>query len=172
MAHTDRVQPGRFFLYKGTIRPEVSSRICMTMISKLTPMLHHLGLRDLGESEVEKRLVSMAIQCSDSIQAVALQPIGETRFWILSNGVVLYAAKTPRSNEYGILGVVDDGANLTGRINTADIGFTTTNIYLLCAEIVRLAETLSGHKEADPIIRSIHELSNRLEQMKALSSTQ
>jgi len=167
MIHADRVQPGRFFLCNGAIRSEVSGRICMTMVSKLTPVLHRLGLRDLGESEVEKKLISMAMQCSDSIQAVALQPIGEMRFWILSNGVVLYAAKTPRSNEYGIQGIVEDGANLGRRINAADTGFTATNIHQLCAEIVRLAETLNGHEVA---VRSIRELNNRLEQMRRLST--
>ncbi len=172
MAYIDRVQPGRFFLYEGAVRPEISSRICMTMIFKLTPMLHHLGLRNLGESEVEEKLISMAIQCSDSIQAVALQPIGEVKFWILSNGVMLYAVKTPRSSEYGICGIVESGSRLGRRVNARDIGFTSTNIYLLCAEIVRLAETMSGHEEADLIIRDIRELNSRLEQMKALSSAQ
>lgn len=144
----------------------------MTMVSKLTPMLHHLGLRDLGESEVEKKLFSMAIQCSDSIQAVALPPIGEMRFWILSNGVILYSAKYPRSSEYDIRGIVEDWINLARRIHAADTRFTSANVHQLCTEIVQLAETMSNHEEAAPIIRSIRELNDRLNQMKEMASAQ
>lgn len=145
----------------------------MTMVAKFTPLLHHLGLRDLGESDVEKELLSTAIQCSGYIQAMPLLSVDRVRFWILSNGVVVYAAKSPRSSEYDAHGVLDNGANFTRRVNpfdTAYIAFTATNVYLLCAEIVRLAETMSGHEEADPIIRSLRELNNRLEQMRRLST--